>query len=93
MRIILTAALLFIFVISGCQEIKERATEKINEKIDKTIDENLKKVDSTLNKVQEELDSISRRTGKDLDSIKVQLDSAKRKSKEIIEEQTKKYKK
>ena len=93
MRVILTAALLFIFLISGCREIKERATEKINEKIDKTIDENMKKVDSTLNKVQQELDSISRTSGKDLDSIKAQLDSAKRKSNEIIEEQTKKFKK
>ncbi len=90
MRFFLTTAVTFIFVFSGCQEIKERATEKINEKIDKTIDENMKKIDSSLNKVHQELDSIANLSGKNLDSLKSQMDSVRRSAEETIEEQKKK---
>jgi len=93
MRIFITTAVIFIFMFSGCQEIKERTTEKINEKIDQTIDENMKKIDSSLNKAYQELDSITDLTGKNLDSLKAQIDSIKRSSEQTIEEQKSKYKK
>ena len=93
MKNFITAISLTIIFFAGCQEIKERTTEKINEKIDQTIDENMKKIDSSLNKAYQELDSITDLTGKNLDSLKAQIDSIKRKSEETIEEQKKKYKK
>ena len=82
-----------LILISGCQKINERATEKINETIDKTVNENMKKVDSTLSNVQKEIDSFSTKTGRNLDSLILQIDSLKKRSEKTIDEQTKKLNK
>jgi hypothetical protein len=71
-------------VFSGCGQIKDKVTEKINDKIENTLDEQLRKVDSLTESSLKNIDSISKRTGMSVDSIKAQLDSMNRITKEAI---------
>ncbi len=87
-----TIILVSIFIytgITGCGFIKDKATEKINEKIDKTIDENMRLIDSITDNSMKNIDSLSIKTGISVDSLKSQIDSMSRITKEALKKNIK----
>lgn len=88
-RAVLIFLLVTLLTYSGCGYIKDKATEKINEKIDATIDENMKMIDSLTENSMKNIDSISRITGISVDSIKAQLDSISTITKESLKKNIK----
>lgn len=62
-------AILILAIVTSCGWFKNKVEEKVNEEVNKKIDESLKKVDSSFSK--EKLDSLM----KQVDSIKIKTDS------------------
>jgi len=83
-------ALVFLFAgVTGCGYIKDKATEKINEKIDNTIDENMRLIDSIADNSMKNIDSLSQKTGISVDSLKAKIDSMSRITKEALKKNIK----
>ncbi|HMQ68503.1 MAG TPA: hypothetical protein PKA90_01565 [Ignavibacteria bacterium] len=89
MKYFIAVALLIFATHSGCGYIKDKATEKINEKIDNTIDENMRLIDSITDNKLKNLDSLSKSTGMSVDSLKAQIDSMSRITKEALKKNMK----
>ena len=70
-KIPLTFLILYLIFFWGCEQISQRIEVKVNEKIDKTIDNSLNKIDSLLKNDK-------------IDSLKSKMDSSLNKAKKKI---------
>ncbi|MCB0728252.1 MAG: hypothetical protein KDD00_12365 [Ignavibacteriae bacterium] len=89
MKFFIAVTALIFTMYSGCGYIKDKATEKVNEKIDNTIDENMRLIDSITDNSLKNLDSLSKSTGMSVDSLKAQIDSMSRITKEALKKNMK----
>ncbi|MBS1518883.1 MAG: hypothetical protein JSS91_12405 [Bacteroidetes bacterium] len=83
---------IFVFILFTIAEfsscgLREKAEQKINEKIDQTVDEKLKKIDSALQNTGTMLDTMKNKSFESMDSVKYKLDSVSKEIKEMIDRQ------
>jgi len=91
----ISVSLIFLFLavtVYACG-IRENIENRVNEKINETVDKSLLKIDSALDNTKTMLDTMGNKTFEGMDSVKYQLDSVSKEIKELIEKQEKLLKK